>query len=93
MRDYPATLRPEPGWRGVFTREQVWGAWPNGTRVVKVQQELGDGTPLGARGTVLGSMRHPARPDLLAYFIEWEALPRLAVAVMDWKLARVEAAR
>lgn len=91
LSSYSPDLKPEPGWYGVFTRAQVLGAYPNGTRVVKVAQDPGgDLNPLGATGTILGSMRHPERPDQLAYFIEWDSHPRLAVVVIDWKLARDE---
>jgi hypothetical protein len=77
-------LREYPGWFGIFTREQAPGALPNGTRIVKVQTEKGDAHPIGARATVLGSM---AAPNVgLGYFVEWDAKPRCAVFVVDWKV-------
>ncbi len=90
----PPSLKTEPGWDGVFTRAQVSGAYPNGTRVVKIAQDpSGDFNPLGATGTVLGSMRHPQHSDLLVYFVAWDTHPRRAVVVIDWKLARLEETR
>lgn len=77
-------LREEPGWAGVFTREQADGCYPNGSRVEKTIEEKGDAHPVGARGTVLGSISHP---DVgTAYFIEWDDTPRMAVATVAAKI-------
>jgi hypothetical protein len=88
MPALPPDLHEEPGWTGVFTRNEAPGCYPNTTRVVKVQMEAGDANPLGTTGTVLGSLSHPAMGT--AYFVEWDTMPRVAVAVMAWKLARQE---
>ena len=81
------TFREEPGWTGAFTRNEELGAIRNGLRIVKVMSEPGDTHPLGAMGTVLGSFRHPKAPaGLVLYFIEWDANPRVAVAVIGNKI-------
>lgn len=79
-------LRTEQGWVGIFTRAQAEGAIPNGETVVKVASEKGDGHPIGARATVLGSLSHPSAG--LGYFVEWEDCPRMAVGVIAWKIAK-----
>lgn len=78
----------EPGWHGAFTRNEELGAWRNGTRVVKQNSEPGDSTPDGTMGTVLGSMRHPdpTWKGALAYFVEWDDKPRVAVGCMGYKV-------
>jgi hypothetical protein len=88
-------LRPEPGWFGFFTRAEAWGAIPNSTRIVKCRTERGDSVLDGSLGIVLGSLRGPqlATPMgivELCYFVEWDALPRCAVAVIELKIARVQ---
>lgn len=85
-----------PGYTGAFTRHQAEGAIPNGTTVVKAVSEEGDGTPNGTPGVVLGSIdgslidpemcrRYNAR---FMYWVEWSTAPRVAVAVVDRKIAR-----
>lgn len=74
----------EPGWFGVFTREQAPKAIPNGTRICKVATEHGDAHPIGTKGLVLGSLAADDQQTL--YFIEWEPRPRFAVAVADFKI-------
>lgn len=86
-------IKTEPGWTGVFTRDEVLGAWRNGTRVVKHKSEPGDGTPDGTPGVVLGSMlvRDDDSRARLLYFIEWADHPRLAVACVATKLRHADA--
>lgn len=85
LDDFP--FRDEPGYIGAFTREQAAGAIPNGLPVIKGAGEAGDGTPEGTPGVVLGSFRHPAVMDgLICYFIEWKNRPRVACAVVEWKI-------
>ncbi len=89
VREVPESVgvRDHPGYFGVFTRAEVPGCWPNGTRVRKHAEDPGgDLTPLGSLGTVLGSMLHPTRGA--GYFIEWDRSPRCAVFAGAWKLAR-----
>lgn len=81
------TIKAHPGWHGSFTRNQAPGAYPNGTRIVKVETEHGDTNPVGAMGTVLGSLQHPRYPEMgIGYFIEWDRTPRCAVLVVAWKI-------
>ncbi len=81
----------EEGWLGNFTRDEYEGAkFKNGTRIKKVWGEIGDGTPLGTEGTVLGSIggiEFPANFGVkVAYFVEWDNRPKCAVFVIDKKL-------
>lgn len=86
----------EPGWHGAFTRHHVPGAMPNGTRIVKAREEGRDATPIGTGGTVLGSLDGNLVEDFnpdggrirFFYFVEWDNRPRVAVAVMDWKIEK-----
>lgn len=83
----PAGLAMEPGWEGVFTRERAAGAMENGTRIKKIVHEQGDMHPMGARGTILGSLTAPGLR--IAYFVEWDDQPKKAVGVSDYKIAAV----
>lgn len=88
MNQETKPLRDEPGWIGHFTREQAPGAIPNGTPIIKVEAEDGDANPVGTRGKVLGSIRDPRVMDnALLYFLEWDSMPRTAVACIGWKIA------
>jgi hypothetical protein len=81
-------LRTEDGWRGLFTREEVAGAYSNGTRIVKIKKDPDDARPIGTRGTVLGSIKVGDMPT--CYFIEWDGRPREAVFCVDWKIERLQ---
>jgi hypothetical protein len=84
-------FREEPGWVGVFTRNQELGTWRNGTRVRKTNSEPGDATPNGTLGTVLGSISSPEVQDgAVMYFIEWDNRPKVAVGCMGFKLEYAE---
>lgn len=79
----------EAGWRGAFTRAQADGAIPNGTRVVKVNSEPGDGNPDGETGIVLGSFRTrvvPGYEEDVCYFVEWRLYPNTATATLGRRL-------
>lgn len=78
-------LKNEPGWTGAFTRQQQALAIPNGTRIVKIFKEPGDIHGLGAQGTILGSILHPALG--IGYYVEWDASPKCAVLVIENKIA------
>lgn len=86
----------ERGWLGGLTRNQAPGAYPNGSRIMKVGAEDGDSTPLGTGGTVLGSLDgstlgfvNPHGEVIrFGYFVEWDDRPRTAVFVCDWKIDR-----
>lgn len=91
------SIRYEKGWLGAFSREQAEGAYPNGTRVVKCVEQPGDAHRLGDKGTVLGSLDLPvdrtigSTPDNhIAYFVEWDDCPNVAVGVMQRKITKEE---
>jgi hypothetical protein len=81
------SIQPQPGWVGVFTRQQAPGAWPNGTRVRKVFGQSGDTHPDDATATVLGSVGDPGLG--FGYFVEWDDLPGAAVFVLGNRLGMV----
>lgn len=79
-----------PGWTGAFTCNSVPGAIPNGRQIVKINEEEGDANPLGTPGVVLGSISHPDVMDgAICYFVEWATMPRVACAVLHWKIEEV----
>lgn len=77
------------------------GAFPVGSKVIKVNFEEGDATPEGTRGTVLSSTLIPADlVDTLSeedqkvlencryyYVIDWESSPGYPVHTLDKKVA------
>lgn len=79
-------LREHPGYAGLFTRHQMPGAIPNGTRIVKTASEPGDSNPDGTLGTVLGSLGHPSVG--IGYFVEWDTSPRVACLVRALRIAK-----
>ena len=89
-------VRNYPGYFGSFTRQQAAGAIPNGAEIRKVDEEKGDATPIGTTGKVLGSLDvEKIDPSMVVryggrfmYFVEWSDKPGVAVAVIDWKIAR-----
>ncbi len=94
----PPGMVQEPGITGMFTRNQAPGAFPNGSRVVKCDAEPTDVTPLGAQGTVIGSIAGPVlkrgveRKGIM-YWISWDWRPTWYIAVSDWKLEQVNEAQ
>lgn len=81
-------LRYERGWTGIFTRCQAPQAqFANGTRITKVKTEETDKRPVGATGTVLGSVYLLAKG--VCYFVEWDTAPRVAVAIIGWKIGEL----
>jgi len=78
-------IREYPGYTGAFTRRQAAGALDNGTTVVKVaHDEGGDLHPDGSEGAILGSIR--AAGLGVMYFVEWDATPGVATAVVEAKI-------
>lgn len=54
-------IREHDGWSGVFTTQQSpLAKIANGARVEKIASEDGDAHPIGATGTVLGSVGAPS---------------------------------
>lgn len=91
------TLRSDyrPGDIGVYLPGEAEGAYPNGTRIVKVRSEEGDGTTIGTGGVVLSSMAIPddldvpltpdgARPSYF-YFVKFDDFPQ-PLGITDWKI-------
>lgn len=66
--------------------DEIPGALVRGTPIVKAQAEDHDRNPAGTKGTVIGSIQHPETGQLF-YFVEWETMPGLPVAVVAWKIA------
>jgi hypothetical protein len=82
-------IKEESGYTGAFTRQSAKQAlYRNGARVVKVNGEAGDVTPTGTAGTVLGSIYVPKEGT--GYFIEWDTSPRLAIFIIENRLAAVQ---
>jgi hypothetical protein len=78
-------VRNWPGWQGAFTRDQAPDAlFRNGARIKKAKGEPLDRTPIGTKGTVLGSLQ--AHGVGIGYFVEWDDRKRLAVFVVGWKI-------
>lgn len=76
---------------GVYITLESPGALPNGTEVVKVNSEPGDGHPDGTEGIVVGSIG-PAYMekfgrDMLAYFVEWHGTP-MPIGTVDIKVKK-----
>jgi hypothetical protein len=87
LRALIASVGPQEGWEGEFTRGSYPGAWEPGTRVVKVRGAPDDAHQPGEQGVVLGSIGHPVLGP--GYFLEWDDMPRRAVFTIGTKLARV----
>jgi hypothetical protein len=71
-----------------FTTNQAPGAYPNGTRVVKLASDDGDSHKDGDLGTVIGSLLAPKLG--ICYFIEWDDSPGLPVLAVAAKVKRVD---
>jgi hypothetical protein len=70
-----------------FSTEQAPGAWPNGSRVIKVTLEPGDRHKIGDLATVVGSLStHGAFGSRFAYFVIWDDMPGAPVFTIDKKL-------
>lgn len=67
------------------------GAFPNGTEVIKVNSEPGDGHPDGTEGVVIGSIgpqyMEKFGRDMLAYFVEWNGTP-MPIGTVDIKVKK-----
>ena len=77
--------------RGGHTHEHATGAYPNGTRVVKVREDpSGDLHPIGARATVIGSLG-PVNVfgEEFGYCLLWDDTPGIAIFTRGSKIAEV----
>lgn len=78
----------ELGW---YLPGEAEGAYPNGTRIVKVKKEAGDLTPIGGKGVVMAShdasmISIPGLPKAdYFYFVKWDDFEH-PVGVCDWKI-------
>lgn len=60
------------------------GKWPKGTRVEKINSEPGDTHADGTQATIVGALKAPAEARLpieYMYWVEWDDLPGIPVAV------------
>jgi len=70
-----------------FTTEQAPGAWPNGSRVIKLIFEEGDAHQVGDLATVIGSLGPFAyQGSRYGYFVIWDDTPDVPVFSVDKKL-------
>ena len=83
-------FKTEPGYIGHFTRHQERGAYRNGSRVMKINSELGDGHKNGELATVVGSFCAGDGYGT-GYFVEWDICPRVIVFVGAYRITKVEA--
>lgn len=80
FRDY------HPGEPTGFLPGEAFGAWPLGTRVVKVHSQLGDGHADGAPGRIVAS--HCVGDGEYFYFVVWDDTPEVAVGIMGVRLGK-----
>lgn len=70
--------------------QQAKGAYPNGSRVVKLPGDMKDRTPTGTLGTVKGSVGHTmlvnGRTINHAYVVMWDNCPGQFVMMTDFKI-------
>lgn len=74
---------------GFYVTAQAEGAFPNGCRVIKKEKKEGDGHDVGARATVIGSMKAPegGRSKVTYfYFVVWDDMPSVAVGIADYRI-------
>lgn len=77
---------------GYYLPGQAEGAYPNGTRIVKVRKEAGDLTAIGVKGEVIAShdvkeidMPNKREGTEFFYFVKWDTF-EYPVGVLDWKI-------
>ena len=85
----------EPDYVGTFTRNEAEGAYPNGTRVCKINSEKGDTFSDGEPGVVLGSLGPLEMPEITKetfyfYFVEWDSKPRVACGIASLRLGKAQ---
>lgn len=90
-KDYLPSTQPEAG---MYLDGEAEGAYPNGTRIVKVEAEEGDGTSVGTGGVILSShdvsdlvVEDLSRPVTFYYFVKFDDFPH-PVGICDWKIGR-----
>jgi hypothetical protein len=80
-----AEFRYHDGYANQFTRAEYPSAkFRNGSRIIKIRTAPGDVHVVGALGTVLGSIGHPAIG--VGYFVEWDDQKKWAIFVVESKI-------
>jgi hypothetical protein len=80
----------ENGARIVKLESEADDSQPNGALgTVLGSLEFPPGAAEEARAELLAKGQ-PPRDVKYAYFVEWDALPRTAVGIMDWKIGRAD---
>ncbi len=75
----------------VSTHDQAPGALPNGALVEKLNTEPGDTHRDGARAVVVGSLGpYDGLPDPYGYFVEWDDIPGVPVAIGGHRIRVVQ---
>jgi hypothetical protein len=75
------------GYTGMFCTTNAPNAIKAGERIHKVKCEANDEHPVGAIGTVLGSIS--VNNLGIMYFIEWDDKPKHAISTIAWKVAKL----
>lgn len=76
----------EAGDEAVYVEGQALGAWPNGSRIAKIDSEKGDRHRDGAAGMVLSSL---VLDSATVYFVLWDDCPHMPIAIMGHRLRLV----
>lgn len=74
-----------------YIRDEAPGAWPNGTRVVKLVQEPTDAHAVGAEAVVLGSLgpaSYMQHQSIYGYFVEWDDTPGIPCFVLSTRIGK-----
>ena len=78
-------IRLYPGFDSPFTRNEAVGALANGTRVVKVLEDVSrDLHPVGTVGTIMGSLHLNSLGN--AYFVAWDDRPTMPTFCVAGKI-------
>lgn len=78
---------------GMYLEGEAEGAYANGTRIIKVEAEEGDGTSVGTAGYVLASFDvseaevEADRKVTFFYFVKFDDFPH-PIGISDWKIGR-----
>jgi hypothetical protein len=82
--------------QGFYIEGEAEGAYPNGTRVIKIDAEESDSTRIGTKGTVISSVDasdveiEGVRRITYFYFVMWDDFPA-PVGLADWKIGKEDA--
>lgn len=96
MADDFLPITTHEGYYGIFSKNEAEGAWPNGTRVRKVNSQDGDGHLDGSLGTILGSYKntHKTEPKFedvaYLYWVEWDDMPKVPIGTISTKLEKAD---